>query len=573
MRILLFLACFLIASESYAQLLIRNTTIVDVVNKKLVTGQDILIDNGVIADIGKKLPVNSSTQIIDGTGRYLIPGLVDAHVHFFQSGGIYPRPDAIDLRSTRPYAEEVKWTHENMESLLRRYTAVGITSVIDVGSTINFLKQRDSFQTKEYAPQVYMSGPLLTTWEPPAFKDLKDDGPFSEMHTEAEARAFVQQQIPYKPDFIKIWYIVLGDNVDSIARIHLPLVQAVIDEAHKNKLRVAVHATERATAQLSVVAGADFLVHSVDDEIVDDAFVELLRKKKTVLSPTLTVHGNYYEVFGQTYKLTQEAFKYAHPTPLNSIIDLKAVADSTLLKRYHQAVHSERAINSRRKGDSIMSKNLKKLIDGGVTIATGTDAGNIGTQHVSSYFDELNAMQKSGLNPWQLLEASTINGAKAVRKEQEFGSIKKGQKANLVLLTKNPVESLDNWQSVEWVINKGIAASPDSLRKFSPTELAEQQLLGYNAHNLDAFLAPYADDVEVYDFPNKMTIKGKDNMRKSYEFVTRTPKLYCRLLNRITQGNIVIDHEEVWGFGDKPIYAIAIYEIKDGKISKVYFPE
>ena len=62
-------------------------------------------------------------------------------------------------------------------------------------------------------------------------------------------------------------------------------------------------------------------------------------------------------------------------------------------------------------------------------------------------------------------------------------------------------------------------------------------------------------------------------MRKSYEFVTRTPKLYCRLLNRITQGNIVIDHEEVWGFGDKPIYAIAIYEIKDGKISKVYFPE
>ncbi len=62
-------------------------------------------------------------------------------------------------------------------------------------------------------------------------------------------------------------------------------------------------------------------------------------------------------------------------------------------------------------------------------------------------------------------------------------------------------------------------------------------------------------------------------MRKEYAFLNTTPKLYCRLLNRIVQGNMVIDHEEVWGFGDKPFYGIAMYEINNGKISKVYFPE
>jgi hypothetical protein len=123
------------------------------------------------------------------------------------------------------------------------------------------------------------------------------------------------------------------------------------------------------------------------------------------------------------------------------------------------------------------------------------------------------------------------------------------------------------------VINKGVAIKPDSVRKPTPEELADQQLLAYNAHNLEAFLAPYADDVEVYGFPTKLQMKGKAEMRKAYAFLNTTPKLYCRLLNRIVQGNMVIDHEEVWGFGEKPFYGVAIYEMKNGKISKVYFPD
>ena len=135
-------------------------SLVDVENKKLVPALDVLIENGVITAVGKKLSA-ASPQIIDGSGKYLMPGLVDAHVHFFQSGSIYTRHDAIDLRKVKPYEEEIQWAHNNMDNFLRRYLSAGITSTVDVGATVSFLKQRDSFRTKAYAPSVYMTGPLL----------------------------------------------------------------------------------------------------------------------------------------------------------------------------------------------------------------------------------------------------------------------------------------------------------------------------------------------------------------------------------------------------------------------------
>ena len=78
------------------------------------------------------------------------------------------------------------------------------------------------------------------------------------------------EQCSSVPDFIKIWYIAGADglSVEESARKNLPIVKAIIAEAHKNNLKVAVHATQRFTAQLAVENGADFLVHSVEDEIL-----------------------------------------------------------------------------------------------------------------------------------------------------------------------------------------------------------------------------------------------------------------------------------------------------------------
>ena len=115
--------------------------------------------------------------------------------------------------------------------------------------------------------------------------------------------------------------------------------------------------------------------------------------------------------------------------------------------------------------DSVRMVNLKKMIDGGVTIVAGTDAGNIGTQHASSFFDELLAMKESGLSNWQIIQSATINPAKILDKQKGIGSIAVGNKADLLILNANPVESLENLTKINLVINKGVVNNPSTIIK------------------------------------------------------------------------------------------------------------
>lgn len=463
---LLLLTLLLISSFiSHAQTYITNTNVVDVIRMKINPNETVIVENGKITNIGKanKIKVPANATVIEGSGKYLIPGFVDAHVHFFQTGGLYTRPDVIDLRKYKPHNKELEWTHKNMEDFLRRYLSAGITTVIDPGSSINFLKHRDTFKTKTYAPIIFMTGPLLTTYEPDAYKGLNDEEPFFKMSTIEDARKYVQQELPYKPDFIKIWYIVRDKNLDSGARAYEPIIKAVVDEAHKNNLRVAVHATQRITAQLAVEAGAKYLVHSVDNEIVNNDFIQLLKRHHVVLCPTLMVMDNYGLVFSQQYQPSDIDKTLASPLALNSLFDLQHIPDSTFV--YQTKMRGIAILRSLKTADSNMAVNLKKLVDAGITIATGTDAGNIGAMHASSYFTEIQKMQQAGMSTGQILQASTINGAKVLGKENEFGSIEKGKAANMVLLNANPLDDLANWRKIFLVINKGEVIKPDSIVK------------------------------------------------------------------------------------------------------------
>ena len=112
----------------------------------------------------------------------------------------------------------------------------------------------------------------------------------------------------------------------------------------------------------------------------------------------------------------------------------------------------------------------------------------------------------------------------------------------------------------------------DSTKKDSPIDLVDRQLKAYNAKNIEAFLEPYAEDVELYEFPDKMVSKGKDAMRKDYEGMFKNiAKLHCDIVGRIVQGNIIIDKESISGMGKHKFEATAIYHIEKNKIKKVYF--
>jgi Imidazolonepropionase and related amidohydrolases len=574
MRIFTLLFIFFIYSISHAQIakpagpvLINNVNLVNVVSKKIVPGQTVLIDSGRIVAAGPiKFKLPAGTTVIDGSGKYLMPGLTDAHIHFFQSGGLYTRPDGLNLNKVYPYEKDQRWIKDNLQQLMARYLACGITTVIDVGGPMSNFAIRAQLNTTITAPNAFVTGPLVSTHLPPHL-DPKDP-PIVKVTTEQEARDLVKKQLPYQPDFIKIWYIVLpGQKAEST----LPLVKAAIDESHANGLKVAVHATEYVTAKLAVSAGADILVHSVDDQVLDKDMLQMLKNKKTVYIPTLIVAQNYSRTFTQQFNFTQHDFTYSDPFMLGTLMDIQHLGKH--LPFDYKKIRARFSIPN--KEDSTMRTNLKMAHQAGVLIVSGTDAGNIGTQHAASLRDEWLTMQEAGLSNWDIIQSATINAAKGFGKDKELGSVEKGKIADLLLLNSDPVKDLNIPASIHTIIHRGVPMQPQQLLPLSPELLVQQQLNAYNAHNIDAFLAPYSDSCALYDISGKLLMKGKEAMRQSYSrFFEQAPELHCELVNRMVHGNTVIDHERITGGpGNKQFEAFAVYKIENGKIVNVYFTE
>ena len=548
--------------------LLKNGNLIDVETGKVRAGTDLLIQDGLIQKIGKNVTAPTNATVLDATGKWLLPGLVDSHIHLFQSGSLYTRPDGIDLTKYRPYETERAWLRDNMGDLLRRYLAAGITTVIDVGGPLYQFAYRDRYNQLATSPLILLTGPLISTYQPPAFKI--DDSPIIKASTPDEAREQVRRQLPYKPDFIKIWYIIRGFGAGPEVQ---EVVKAAIDESHKNGLKVAIHTQELVAAKLGVKFGADYLVHSPEDGLVDDELLALMKKQNVSYCPTLVVGNGIEGFFSDRRKLTDYEFVRANPYVLGTLFDMKHVPELAIQKRFGDYVNAPAYADRHQRADSIMFANLRRVWRAGVNVATGTDAGNPGTFHGTSYLDELRKMQRAGLTNADILKASTINPARVLGKESQIGSLTEGKWANVLVLAQNPLTDLETLTHIETIINRGYVMTPAQLLPDTPADLAQRQLNAYNARNIDAFLEPYADDVELYTLPDKLIGKGKDAMRKQYtDMFGKMTGLHCELMNRMVVNNTVIDHERItFGTDRAPVQAVAIYKIENGKIKTVYF--
>src|ERR1044072_4692744 len=311
----LVLVCLSLASTAFAApsrtQTIINGTAIDPGSGKIIPNAALIIEGDRIksvvensAEITKK-----SDSVIDARGKFILPGYIDTHVHFFQSGDIYTRPDAVDLTSVRPYKDEHDWIAKNLPDVFARYLRCGITSVVDVGGPLWNFKVRKMANSTEKAPRVAIAGPLISSVTRTQL-ELNGDAPIVKIDSPEQGVQMVQKLEKEKPDYIKIWYIV---NAEIPVEKSRPTVHAIIAEAHRSKLRVAVHATELEAARASVEEGADLLVHSVNDKPVDEAFVKLLKDKGTILTPTLVVFERYGRTFANKLELTPEEKAWGNP--------------------------------------------------------------------------------------------------------------------------------------------------------------------------------------------------------------------------------------------------------------------
>lgn len=443
-------------------LLLQDINVVDVETGELLSRQDVWLDGERIAAMAATGSENRlAADTLRLSGYYLTPGLVDGHIHHFQSGGLYTRPDVIDLREYHPYEKELSWLRSALPSLWRRYLAAGITSTVDLGGPLSNYVLRAQADSLALTPLTFVTGPLLSSYQPAEL--TTDDPPILKIDSPEAGRAAVQAQLALKPDYIKIWYIVQAGESPAT---FFPIAQAICVEAHAVGLPVAVHATQLETARKAVEAGADYLVHSVDDAVVDSSFVQLLLQRGVYYCPTLTVSHSYEEVLYGQPDLHRNDWRLGQAEVIGSLWTLPELPPEI------RPAWVDRLLASPLPEDpeaDVMATNLSRLAQAGVPIITGTDAGNIGTLHAGSYFEELMAMQGAGLSPAEILRASTLHPAQMLG--DSAGRVQPGYRADLLVLRANPLDFLAPLQEPSLVIRQGQVYRPGELIDRSDEEV------------------------------------------------------------------------------------------------------
>src|SRR5215468_6369963 len=458
------LLCSLSADAFAQKISLVGGTVINPADGKTIENAVVVINGDKIESVAsrKESEVPVGSKRVECDQKFILPGYIDTHVHFFQSADLFTRPDGVDLNSVRPYQDEVAWIKSHLTDTFARYLRCGITSVVDVGGPMWNFEVRKIADSTAKAPRVAVAGPLISSVSREKL-DLGDP-PIVKIDTPHQAREFVRKLAEQKPDLVKIWYIVDKDHPVESFR---PIVRATIEESHAHKIRVAVHATELETARAAVEEGADVLVHSVIDKPVDDAFVKLLKDRRVILCPTLVVFERYGRTFSHQLNLTPEEQKWGNPEVIASL-DVTKVPQDKLPQRVKDAVADPKAALDRiKKMYDAALPNLKKLEDAGVTIAAGTDAGNIGTIHGPALFREFQLMKEAGLTPMQILQSTTANAAKLFGGETgaHIGNLHDGYSADLVILNSNPLDDIAHASDIDTVIKNGVTYPADSILK------------------------------------------------------------------------------------------------------------
>jgi len=377
----------------------------------------ILVRDGRIEAVGPKVEVPAGAERIDLKGKTVIPGLINSHGHVGQARGLDSRPEVN--------------TDDNVLGQLGLYARYGVTTVFSLGGDGEAgLRAREAQKSGSLdRARLYLAGTVVTATTP------------------EQAGSQVQQVALLKPDFIKFR---VDDNLGTTAKMPPAVFQAVIDAAHRQKLRAAAHIFYLDDAKTLARGGVDFLAHSVRDREVDSELISLLKERNLCLCPTLT-----REVSAFAYDSTPEFFSDPYLRNEADPAVLAALSSPERQKTVKNAAAYRRALE-------LASANLKKLSDAGVPIAFGTDSGPAG--RFQGYFEhmELELMAKAGLSPMKILVAATSGAARCLGVADSLGSIAPGRWADLVVLEKDPLADIRNARAIEsvWIAGRRVPGRP-----------------------------------------------------------------------------------------------------------------
>lgn len=418
---------------------LTDASIVDGTGAPPITGSVVMRD-GRIECVGE-CELAEDVEAIDAGGRWIIPGLVDAHVHYSQTGWADGRPDALDLRERFPYDGTVAELEAHPERFFRSHLCSGVTATFDVGGYPWTWSLRDRAEGSTSAPHVAAAGPLLSARD--HWVNLPGARQFIHIADEETTRAGARMITAWDSDAVKVWYLV-GETSPDTAQMKANLRVAAAEAAAAG-IPLIVHATNLWAAKDALRAEARLLVHSVEDQPVDDEFLALARAAGAFYNPTLTVYEGYTELAERRFR-PDHALDCVDPATRRKALLTDSIPGGAPL------ADDARERAERRTG--ITRENARRVHEAGIPVVLGTDAGNPLTLHGPSVHPEMEAMAAAGLSPMAVIVASTRDAARAMGRP-DFGTVEPGQIADLVVLEGDPLENISNIREVRLVVRAG----------------------------------------------------------------------------------------------------------------------
>lgn len=414
-------------SAAAGSLLIEGVTVLDGSGAPAIEGASVLVEGERIARVQRGTLDAPGARRIAGGGGFLVPGLMDVHVHL--AGGTRVGKDGL----RKADADESRGIHA-----LHSYLYSGVTTIYDAGNNPEFifgLRERER-EGRIVAPRILATGGIVTYPESHgAFEGatLVTDWP--------GARPAVDAHLARGPDLVKFTYEERGWGLrPMIPRLPLPLLRRLVEYYNDRGVRSTVHVSGESRAREAIYAGVDTLAHPVIQGPVSDAFVRLMAARGTPMASTLTIGENYSRLA-------------EHPEFLDEALYAATVPPEErrqLLEVDRPRYAADQWTWWMKLMTPVAQENLRRIVAAGGIVALGTDQSSGPAVH-----RELELLVAGGIPPLEALRIATLNAARFLGREATLGSIQEGKIADLLLVEADPREDIRNLRRIVQVVKAG----------------------------------------------------------------------------------------------------------------------